>query len=154
MKRTLIFNFFLACIFMLSGKETYDLIITTQDNKETRIGLKEKPVITFSGSDMVISSQSTDLSFPVDNIKDLTYSNEEAGIDDVYEDSGIFIYNDTIYIMNTGNPAHIGIYGLDGKKMDTPIKNDGTHSVIDLTMYAPGIYIIKVNNNSFKILKK
>lgn len=155
MKRHLILSGILMVLMAMSlyASEPFTLLITTKNHEETRINLKEKPKINFSGSEMVVSTQITDLSFPVDNLKDMSYVQEEMGIKSI-SDSRILIDDYTIYIMNNGNRNDIGIYGLDGKVISFPISQEVEGYKIDISKFVPGIYIVKVNNTTFKIMKK
>ena len=51
------------------------------------------------------------------------------------------------------SPAHVWLYSLEGRLLRTE-QWDGTTLTLDLNAYAAGVYMLQVNNKTYKITKQ
>lgn len=148
----------LTCLitaFAIRAAEPIYLIITTKDDKETALVLAEKPIITFSERDIEISSTSSQINFPVDFLKSFAYSEQPAYVENLLADSEEISFTDEKIIFGS-LPANssIMIFNLAGETIFSKNLPSGGYFEYRLNDLIPAVYLVKVNNLTYKIVKK
>ncbi len=77
-----------------------------------------------------------------------------VGIEDITAETKpvaiTYLDNNTIAISNNPAGSHVAVYTITGMKVSCPVSGD----IINIESLASGIYILSINNQSFKIVKK
>lgn len=77
-----------------------------------------------------------------------------VGIEDITSEIApvaiTYLDNNTLAINNAPVDVHIAVYSIAGHQVSCPVNGD----IVSLDSLAPGIYILTINNQSFKIVKK
>lgn len=133
------------------------LTIQQKDGQEFSFGFEDKPVITYTDTDLVLETTKTDVQYPLASLSKFTFTDLATEVNDIRVD----IQNPTIVIDDyeisiTGAKAgiNVSLIATDGKTIGTyKTDQDGSvsFSIADLSL---GIYIIKSENLTFKVLKK
>ena len=67
----------------------------------------------------------------------------------------VYTDNATVLVRGIDDAIHIGVYGLDGRRILAELTSDSDGVAIDLTAYPAGIYLIQINNKqTFKIIRR
>lgn len=62
--------------------------------------------------------------------------------------------NNKLFVDNVATGSNVNVYSIDGKIISADIEKRDNNLTVDLSSLNRGTYIVKINNLSFKILKK
>lgn len=139
------------------GSGKYVMIVETTDGAPVQYELDEQPVVTFDKDSVVITTSTADYIgySKIERIHFDVTSTTPMGIDDVTKPGvTVRIGRDEIVFLNIGTPATVAAFAINGASMPTDYTADGGNVTVRTASYPKGIYIFKVNNRSFKIIKK
>lgn len=157
MKKTILFllMFFASVSMSVSAQNT--VIVHQKDGKTVSFGLPEKPVITYADNEMVITTTKTVLQYPLASVSQLTFSDDETSVAPVADEKQapvLELDNYVVRITGADAEASVTVVASDGKTLIlTKVNSDGT-ATFSVAELPEGIYIIKSENLTFKILKK
>ncbi len=92
-------------------------------------------------------------SMPVSDLNHIEFQGM-TGVESILAEAGytVNITDGIILISNVESPVSVGIYSLSGiAEAELTVSQD---SSIDINRYGPGMHLVKINGNSFKILAK
>ncbi len=136
------------------------LKITYYDGTEQGFAVQDSGKLYFSGANLMIEpdASTTATSIPVNIIQKIVFDNSVLGVQNVSgKDLYYILYpnpsNDYIRIKSLkGEKINVSIYATDGKQL-----LNGQYSSdqnIDVSRLNSGVYLIKANNQTFKLIKK
>lgn len=133
------------------NKETLNVWMT--DGTKSSVLLINHPIVVFNSSQLVIKSDSQTIEIPYDKVSHFSYTKEEdSSISDVIIGSDD---KDEFWLFPEGSTTeNIYVYMIDGQKIPLNVHHKGEIYVLNFASLASGVYIIKVNNKSYKITKK
>lgn len=120
--------------------------------------LDKKPIVTFD-KDSIDIKVDDDLEYVgyskinriyFDIISEVPTDIQNASVSNVR----IQISSDKIVFTNVDPNSKVSAYTIDGKIMPVDSYSINNGVVLNISTYSKGIYIFKVNNHSFKIIKK
>lgn len=164
-----ILKYFISLLFLLSlhayvfaSNEPSQLVVKLNDNTEKIFILANKPVITFDTEKFYINT--SDFSTELSNVQEFYFQTETAtGIEVVKKTDGTasssiftfrFVDGHTVYIDGLDDSAHISVYSLSGAQVNARIDKSNDRAVVDFGNQPAGVYIIRANKQSFKIIKR
>lgn len=109
------------------------LVIHQEDGDVVSFKLDENPVITIRNGNLFVNTNTQEFSTSLTKIKDYQLTDNTTSINSVSIE---------------GTDRIIGIYTIDGKKMDIDA------SQLNASSLGRGVYIIKTKNKTYKLLKK
>ena len=134
-----ILSFLLLCMAAVgvSAESTASTLNINQKSGGTvSYAFSEKPVVTMSGNNVVITTTSTSVEYPISNLQDITFTASTDGIVEVLTapkaDGPTYIYNTAGVLLKTIPAGQTFNFECADK----------------------GMYIIKNNNTTYKIIKK
>ena len=133
------------------------ITINQKDGQQFSFGFADKPVITYTENDLVLKTTKTEVQYPLSSLSKITFTDAETGVDAIRDDNQSPALTLDDYVINiTGAKAgiNVSLIATDGKTIGTyKTDQDGSvsFSIADLSL---GIYIIKSENLTFKVLKK
>ncbi len=149
----------MLCTVLLSvplfGQNT--LTIHQKDGQQFSFGFDDKPVITYTDTDLVLKTTKTEVQYPLASVAKFTFTDVEDAVIPIKQDSNAAqLELDGYVVCITGAKAdiNVSVVGSDGKTLGTyNTASDGsvTFSIADLPQ---GLYIINSENLTCKILKK
>lgn len=144
MKKTLIL--LAATLSALAANAgNYALKVNLRQGFSATYILSDKPVITYSGNDVIIRSQGIEDSYLLSDVKSFTFTeNGTSGIESV-TDNVTYEFHDNVF---TCEGQVITVYNLSGLKVAS-----GSNSV-SLESLDRGIYIVNTGNRAIKVMKK
>lgn len=144
MKKTLIL-LAAALSALAANAGNYALKVNLRQGSSATYILSDKPVITYSGNDVIIKSQGIEDSYLLSDVKSFTFTeNGTSGIESV-TDNVTYEFHDNVF---TCEGQVITVYNLSGRKVAS-----GSNSV-SLESLDRGIYIVNTGNRAIKVMKK
>lgn len=155
MKR-LLFCFSLA-LFMCPVFSQNTLLIHQKDGQQFRFGFADKPTITYTENDLVLKTTKTELSYPLSTLAKLTFSDNATAVAPIEArkvEGQLNLENYEVCISGAEPGVEVSVVGADGKKLAS-YKTDASGCVsFSIAQLPEGIYVIKSESLTCKILKK
>lgn len=134
------------------------LNVVLNNGKTDSFFLAEKPEVTFSGTECVISCKNVDAAYDMADIERAYFSTEETSvIEKPGEGVSIDLTDPATAVVRGLEPGStVTLYGIDGRTvLQVTADNDGT-AVVPLDGLAPkSVYVVSINSTkSFKLYKK
>lgn len=138
------------------AEEKTALVVCAKDGSKVAYALSEKPLVTFSETDLILKTQDLEVSYPFDKVARLIY--EYEGLDDKVDllTDGQAMINKGDYLLfpELKSGDSVIIYSSNGMLVaDKKIGADGEY-VFPINEVPIGIYMVKVNDVIYKIVKK
>ena len=132
------------------------LVVTTKDGSQTTYLLLEKPQVRFEGKQLRVVSAKADVTYQLTDILHFPYTKRSvSGIDEQVEPQAGVDYQDGVLVISQLKAgATVGVYALDGKLVrQLTAQHTGTFR-LNLSALPQGVYIVKADNVSYKIMKR
>lgn len=159
MRTRLIFLILLSISFAsLKANDKCALCISvhSKDGSNVLYALEEKPKITFTDVDLIITTKGAEFSYPLKDMARLTYKNKEVtDIKKLYDDKASFTLDGESIIFPCLKAKDIvSLCAINGtlifKKF---ISTDGEYA-FSLSDMKSGVYIVSINELTYKIAKR
>lgn len=149
-----------ACSFIeIVAKNADVLMVNLRSGKKVAFAFSEKPKMTYSATEINVSSSEQSLSFAYDEVQKITFENAEtSSIDDItdYPENRIPVFmqnGDELSIIGLEPDSHVMVYGMDGCLYgNVTTDGDGNASVALPT--TAHLFIVKTSLVTFKFIKK
>lgn len=135
------------------------LVVQTRGGGETTFLLADKPEAKFEGNQLRVRSEKADVSFNISDVLRFLYTKRSlVGIDDLEaqtDPTAIDYQQDgTLVISQLRAGAGVGVYSMDGKLVQQlKARHAGTYR-LSLSSLPKGVYIVKADNITYKIMKR
>ena len=133
------------------------LTIHQKDGEQFSYGFGEKPVVTFTDNDLIVTTanQNVQLTLALTLVEKFTFDNVEAAVNEIRESRpAISLDEYSVYIANIKENAVVNVNSADGKSIaSSKVNAQGTVSFSSAELPA-GTYIISSESLNIKILKK
>ena len=131
------------------------LVVTAMDGTTTKYLLDGMPQVRIEKPYLVISSGMASVSLPLENLQHIHYekaTDEATAIGEikVFDEKG---GSERIDFSNLPADASVSIYTLDGKQFYSVRPGQGKNLSLPLGSLQSGIYLVKVNDVTYKIQK-
>lgn len=146
----------MLCMVATANEPIRNLVVWAKDGAKVAYTLAEKPKITFTETDLVIKTKGIEVNYPLGNMLRFTYdSSAPTAITDLKTEEETFKFegNSLLFPFLKAND-NVSVYSADGSLvLMKTVRKDGEFvmSVSDLNA---GVYLVKVNSVTYKILKK
>ncbi len=105
------------------------------------IAFSEKPVVTYSDGNLIITAAEASVTYPLSNMDKFTFGEVDDQVTRI-----------TAPVNTAPQPTYI--YSLDGKLMRTLQPSEDGTTPASLDGLTPGTYVIKNGKTSYKVLKR
>ena len=124
------------------------------NGKVMNISLNEEPVTTYSDGQLIIRTTKTTVTFPLEQVVKYTYA-DASGISSP-EAVGSKVSADGETITFTGLKANtpVYLYTVAGQLVNTVIATGQSKTVVSVSKFPVGVYVVKANDMTFKITKR
>lgn len=156
MKKIIILLLAFASVLTVAAKPIINLAVYAKDGLKVWYALDEKPKITFTDTDLIITTKGVEVSYPLKDMARLIYENKEVtGIKKLHDDKVLFTLDgESIIFPCLKIKDIVSLYAINGTLIfKKNISTDGEYA-FSLSDIAKGVYIVKVNSLTYKILKK
>ena len=133
------------------------LNVHQKDGQVFSFGFEEKPVVTFTDNELVVTSPRAEARYQLASVAKFTFDDSGTAVEGIKDDSGKAVISlDEYTVSLTGAKSGIGVQliGSDGKVIQS-LKTDKNGSLtFSIAELPEGTFIISSDNLSVKILKK
>ena len=160
MRKTLLSQCFASVLLLLcsapaSAEEKTTLVVWTKDSTKVAYALDEEPKISFTTTDLVITVQDAEVSFPLENMLRFTYADDtDTNILDLYTGEPTFFLNgDYLLFPSLGKGTVVSLHALDGSLISSKTISNGGDYTFPLSGLSSGVYMVNVNGVTYKIVR-
>lgn len=157
MRSTLITTTIILLLAILgsSTAKSQTLVIWQKDGSKVYYSLDEQPKTTFTTEDLVITTSTKTINYPLSQIQRYTYEGGSLGINDI-KTQGVAISHHGEDIIMIGLPIgkSISIYSIDGKQLLSRLSDGSNRQTLSLSTLPTGVYIIKAETINYKFTKR
>ena len=132
------------------------LVVWANDGSKVAYALAEKPKITFTETDMIITAEAVDVNYPLDNMLRFTYeANDDTAIRDLKTDKVSFkLDGESLLFMDLSPNSTVSLHTLNGESVfSKTVQTAGEYS-FPLSNLTTGVYLVTVNGLTYKIVKR
>ena len=116
-----------------------------------------EPKITFSEDELIVTTKYLDVFFyDLSEIRKITYKKENGtGVRDVIADNAkVKFIGDVIIFASLNEGDNISVFATNGVQVLNKYVSSNGALTLPLSDLNQGLYVIRVNNKSFKVVKK
>lgn len=132
------------------------LVVETKNHVLTTYMLAERPQVRFEGANLRVVSAKADVTYRLSDILRFTYEKRSVtGVSELQAEPAAVDYEDgELVISGLKAGAAVGVYSLDGKLVrQLTARHAGTYR-LSLAALPQGVYIVKADNITYKIMKR
>ncbi len=131
------------------------LVIWQKDGSKVSYNLDEQPKTTFTADDLVITTATTTINYPLSKIQRYTYEGAQLSVQNVKE-PGISITHNGNNIIVKGLPKgkSVTINRVDGIQLIAKRSDGSARLTLSLNSLPAGVYMIKADEITYKFLKR
>lgn len=151
-----------ACFttWSLSARQK-SLAVVTIDGAKTNYKLKSNPEVTFDGNNLIVESDGERIEYPLTKVDKIFYEEEVnppiiTGVETPDMDSSKpYVENGRFLIISgLANDTNVEVFGTDGRLyMSFKVEAQSVQR-ISLGHLSSGVYLVKINNTTHKLLVK
>lgn len=154
--KLLLVLFFSFSILSKAKSESICLVVWEKDGTKVAYALAEKPMVTFTETDMVITSQNVEVSYPMENLARFTYEdNATTGITNLQTGESPFVHEGGCLLFPALKAnSTVSVYSLNGTLVFKKTVNQKGEYAFPLSSLNAGVYMVNVNGLTYKIVKR
>jgi len=138
-----------------SAEEKEAMVVETNGGTNVVFFFDEKPEMTFSGENVEIKSTKESVLYPMNEVEQVKFEMRTVGIENTLADSDIsFRFEGQLIVEGLNPTTPVAVYSLNGTQCLEGKADDNGKAVLPTETLSPGVYIVKANKISFKIIKK
>lgn len=142
----------LAALSFSARGEAYTLTVATVDGQKQQIELNDYPKITMNGGRLVIKSKTATVDFDLQKVADFKYV-DAASVNSVVSDQSVTRQGDRLIFKAEDRDLAVSVCDMSGVVVFSRQIQAGDDGDFDLSQLAAGVYVVSVNNASFKIIR-
>jgi hypothetical protein len=150
-----------ACLIALSvvawAQTTPKLVVWLKSGEKVYFDLDEEPRTTFNNGLLIISTNSKALetSYQLDKVQRYTHEGVSTDIaETASRDLVVAQSNDALTLKNVPNGTPVQLYDPAGRLLETKTGNGASTIQFSLASRPSGVYLVKINDQTFKISKR
>ena len=116
--------------------------------------LSEEPKVFFTSEQLIVKTDEMEASYSLSEISRITYENAVTDISNTVTNEPLRFDGETLFITSSSEKINVCIYTLNGRLVQKYSMNTSDKSTISLSSYNAGIYIVRVNELIYRILKR
>ena len=155
MKRKLLPIIFCS-VCAVSSATAQTLVLHHADGRTTEVELYKKPIVTFSGDRLLVTSPVLSMEYAKDDVLRFTYKDipKTATVVGRPSDEPRFTQSSDQLTLRGVKPADaVNVYTIDGKQLPVSIRRSGDTAVVPLNAIPAGVYLLSVNGRTTKFTK-
>lgn len=148
----------LSCFSLIAKAEDYSksLVIWAKDGTKVAYSLAEKPKITFTDTDLVITTNGIEVNYMLEKMARFTYesNNESAIINLQTEDTPFKLTGEALLFPALKANNTVSVYYLNGSLVFKKTVRQNGEYALPLSKLSTGVYMVNVNGLTYKIVKR
>lgn len=140
-----------------TGSTTPRLIVWKADGSKTYYELNDMPETTFENGNLVIKTKSASVSYPLTEVLRYTYDGlSTKGVSEARSVSKALVKREpnTVTLANLKEGTVVQLFNSDGMLLDTKTSNGKGHVVISVAAQPSGVYLVKYESQTLKLIKQ
>lgn len=132
------------------------LVIQTKDGTKVAYAFTKAPKIAFADDFLILCTDEVNVTYPLIDMEVIKYEAcVEAGVKDLKTDELLISFiGDSLLFHTLKANSTVSIYSIGGENVLTRnIHQDGEYS-FSLSQLTPGIYLVKIDSLTYKIVKR
>ena len=145
-----------TCLSAMADESKTQLVVWVKDGTKVAYALAEKPKVTFTETDLVITTYGVEVNYPLENMARFTYeTNDESAIVNLQtEESPFKINGESLLFPALKANSTVSVYSLNGTQVfRKTIRQNGEYA-FPLSNLNAGVYMVNVNGLTYKIIKR
>ena len=131
------------------------LQIWQSDGQVMNISLNEEPKTTYADGNLVITTNKTTITFPLEKVKKYTYTTLADGISTIPTMKAAFSKDgETLTFTNVKPNSIILLYNMAGQLLRKIDSGKDGKVTLSVSVFPTGVYVIKANGATYKITKR
>lgn len=128
-------------------------VIYLMDGTSMTCQLSDKPTIKFTLSDLVVNSEKSSFTIPLDNLAKFGFESSTSGVEVVKPDKPNYtIYGNRILVKDLASGTCVRLYNVNGIRVfERTCNMDNGTMEIDVDSLPSGVYLLNINSNTAKI---
>lgn len=132
------------------------LVLWHANGMTTEISLHTKPRVIFSDDKVLIQGSDVSFEYSTKDVLKFTYKKKDI-IDEINnpKNPASFTHDDEQIVFNgIKSSDEVALYKLNGSRVDIQLHNENGNYVLPLNSVPKGMYLLHINDKTFKIIKK
>lgn len=143
------------CLLAMADEPKTQLVLWAKDGTQVAYALVEKPKITFTETDVVITANSVNVSYPLENMSRFTYENNTATVINLQTDESSFkLDGESLLFPTLKTNSTVSVYSPNGTLVFKKTVRQNGEYAFPLSNLNAGVYMVNVNGLTYKIVKK
>ena len=141
---------------MSAHADSYKLVLWQNNgNQIGSFNLKHNPKVTFSGSEVIVTTASADVYYyGLTDMWKFTYE-KTTGINNILvDDNSVKINDDAIVFSALKRGSQITVYAVNGMLLMSKTVAEAGEYAFPISSLSQGVYMVNVDGETFKIVKK
>ena len=150
----LLLSFF--CLSAMADEPKTQLVVWAKDGTKVAYALAENPKVTFTETDLVITTKGVEVNYALVNMARFTYENEIVTAVTNLQTGALSLKLDGESLLFPALSANstVSLYSLNGTLIfSKTVRKAGEYS-FPLSGLNTGVYVVTVNGLTFKIVKR
>ena len=151
-----LFLFFIEVQISLADEAKQVLMLELRDGSRVAYYLESRPKVTFSGSDLCLSTFDVEVSYPFDEVHKYTFEivDPTAVSAPSGGSSAVQVHSDGVRFSGLSSGAEVSVYAADGRRvLVRRAGSDGSCSV-SLEAMPAGVYVIQYGKSNLKMMRR
>jgi len=146
----------LVCLSATADKPKTQLVVWAKDGTKVAYALAEKPKITFTETDLVITTNGIEVNYALERMARFTYEDgEETAIRDLKTGEVSFKQDgESLLFPNLKANSTISVLSLNGMLVFQKTVHRNGEYALPLSNLNAGVYLVNVNGLTYKIIKR
>lgn len=155
MKRLFLTLLTILCTLTSWAEDSYALLLHFATGKQVTFLLDSRPLVTFDGDDLVITTTRRTLRCPAGEVVKFSYpAFDKASIDAVSADeTRLSLTDEGIVATNLEPLSDVAVYTANGLLLATAKADIQGHSTVGFTVQQGAVYVVRTSVATFKISK-
>lgn len=130
------------------------LQVWQSDGKVMNISLDEQPVTTYSDGQLIITTTKTTVTFPLEQVVKYIYADASGISSPNAVGSKMSADGETITFTGLKANTPVSLYTVAGQLVNTVTATGQSKTVVSVSKFPVGVYVVKANDMTFKITKR
>lgn len=146
----------LISLSAIADEPITQLIVWAKDGTQVAYALAEKPKVTFTETDLVITANGVEVNYTLENMARFTYEgNTATSITNLQTDESPFkVTGESLLFPALKENCTVAVYSLNGTLIFKKTVRQNGEYAFPLSNLNTGVYMINVNGLTYKIVKK
>lgn len=144
------------CLSAMADEPKTQLIVWAKDGTQVAYALAEKPKVTFTENDLVITANGVEVNYNLENMARFTYGNNTSTtITNLQTDESTFTLNgESLLFPALKANSTVSVYSLNGTLVFKKTVRQNGEYAFPLSNLNTGVYMVNVNGLTYKIVKR